>query len=80
MDKIKDILTHHNWREIYNGCNQKKMVYEKSDNEVCITYKNGKIYISTPLKNSDYNYETEFNMDNFGNVLSYVDDKLQYLE
>lgn len=77
MEYISREFKQHNWR-LYEK-NENERVYRRKGLEFFTIKrtKYGKISVSFPMKNSKYNYETEF--DNYTDVYDYVVDKLKYL-
>lgn len=58
---------------------EKQYIFTKNDMEFAITKREDKVYVSSPLKQSNFNYETSFNNNNFFEINSYISDKLEYL-
>jgi len=79
MNYITQEFTEREWKHIKNTANEH--IFEKNDSEFAITHSNSKIFISAPLVNSKYNFQTSFNNDDdFNEIHAYILNKLNYFE
>lgn len=78
MDYIVKDFAKHKWTHISQT--PKHMIFEKNDREFSIQKNNNRIMISTPLKESPFNYEKTFKNVAFDEVYEYILDKLNYLD
>lgn len=79
MNYIAQEFTEREWKHIKNTRNEH--IFEKNDYEFAITHLNSKIFVSAPLANSNYNFQTSFNnTEDFNEVHTYILNKLNYFE
>jgi hypothetical protein len=78
MEFVKQEFESKSWKQETDTKSQQTFV--KGNSEFSITKKHNVIYVSTPLKSSQFNYETTFENDDFNAIHSYIVDKLQYIE
>ena len=78
MEYIAEEFEQRQWKLYQDKTNER--VYRRKEMEFFVIGKSpkGNISVSFPMKNSKYNYLTEF--DNYSEVYDYVVDKLNYLE
>jgi hypothetical protein len=78
MNIITDKFTYYDWKSINAPHNN--YIFEKNEREIAITNKYNKIYISTPLNHSPFNFETSFKKNDFNGISTYIVNKLKYFE
>ena len=76
---LTQLFVHHGWKNNINNRSLEHIVYTKIGNETEffeIKLDNNNIYVSVPLKNSEFQYKVKFN--NYLSAIKYTEDKFNY--
>jgi uncharacterized protein related to proFAR isomerase len=76
---LTQLFAHNGWKNNINNRSLEHIMYTKIGNETEffeIKLDNNNIYVSVPLKNSEFQYKVKFN--NYLSAIKYTEDKFNY--
>ena len=76
---LTQLFVHHGWKNNISNKSLEHIIYTKIGNETEffeIKLDNNNVYVSVPLKNSEFQYKVKFN--NYLSAIKYTEDKFNY--
>ena len=79
LNLLNELFKSNGWKIEHGDKLSDHIIYSKPENETeffKISLDNNKIYVSVPLKNSNFQYKTKF--DNYYSAIKYTESKFNY--